>query len=64
MCYKDGFFYSTECGQSIKRVPMDTILKENKTLQFLSSSWIDEWDVPSGCGYQMKKLVLDASGCT
>ena len=60
MCYKDGFFYSTECGQAIKRVPMDTILKENKTLQFLSSSWIDEWDVPSGCGYQMKKLVLDA----
>ena len=60
MCYQNGFFYSTKRGQAIKRVPMDTILKENKTLQFLSSSWIDEWDVPSGCGYQMNKLVLDA----
>lgn len=60
MTYKDGFFYSKDKGEAIQRIAMDSILKENKTLQFLSSFWIQENDIPNGCGYQMKKLTLDA----
>ena len=58
---KDGYFYYKDNNkEEIHRVPIDSILKESKTLQFLSSAWIQENDVPSGCGYKMQRLTLDA----
>ena len=42
MTYKDGFFYSKDNKKEIQRVSMDSVLKKNKTLQFLGSAWVQE----------------------
>ena len=59
MTHKDGFFYVKEKGEKIQIVSIETILKENEPLQFLRSDWINESDIPHGCGYKMKRQIMD-----
>ena len=58
--YNGGFMFLKNFGQDVKRIYMKSILKDNKTIQFLSSAWISETDMPYGCGYKMEQMVLDA----
>ena len=58
--YNGGFMFLRTFGKEVERTYVNSILKENKTIRFLSSAWISETDVPYGCGYQMEQMVLDA----
>ena len=56
--YNGGFIFFHNFQEAVKRVYVD--IKANKTIQFLSSAFISEADIPYGCGYQMEQMMLDA----
>jgi len=58
--YNAGFMFLKNYQEEVKRIYVKGELKDNKTLQFLSSAWISESDVPYGCGYKMEQMTLDA----
>ena len=58
--YNGGFVFLKNYQKDIKRIYVKGELKDNKTIQFLSSAWISETDMPYGCGYQMEQMALDA----
>ena len=58
--YNGGFMFLKNYQEDIKRIYVKGELKDNKTIQFLSSAWISETDVPYGCGYKMEQMALDA----
>ena len=58
--YNAGFMFLKNYQEEVKRIYVKGELKDNKTLQFLSSAWIQEDDVPYGCGYKMEQMTLDA----
>ena len=58
--YNGGFVFLKNYQEDIKRFYVKGELKDNKTIQFLSSAWISEFDMPYGCGYQMEQMVVDA----
>ena len=58
--YNGGFVFLKNYQEDMKRIYVKGVLKDNKTIQFLSSAWISEFDMPYGCGYQMEQMVLDA----
>ena len=58
--YNAGFMFLKNYQEEVKRIYVKGELKDNKTLQFLSSAWISESDMPYGCGYKMEQMTLDA----
>ena len=58
--YNGGFVFLKNYQGDIKRIYVKGELKGNKTIQFLSSAWVSESDMPYGCGYQMEQMILDA----
>ena len=58
--YNAGFLFFKTYQEDVKRIYVKGELKANKTIQFLSSAWISEADMPYGCGYKMEQMALDA----
>ena len=58
--YNGGFVFFKNYQEEVKRIYVKGELKDNKTIQFLSSAWISEADMPYGCGYKMEQMTLDA----
>ena len=58
--YNGGFVFVKNYQEEVRRIYVKGELKDNKTIQFLSSAWISESDMPYGCGYKMEQMALDA----
>ena len=53
--YNGGFVFFKNYQEDVKRIYVKGELKDNKTLRFLSSAWIQEDDVPYGYGKRNKE---------
>ena len=58
--YNAGFVFFKNYQEEVQRIYVKGELKDNKTIQFLSSAWISGFDMPYGCGYKMEQMTLDA----